>query len=330
MWLLEPTIPAGYGQLLTLPVLVTTLGFSRLLTATMVPSRQAGDILGGMWQLFNGLGMVPKALIWDRESAIGGTGIVTVRAASFAGSLSTRIQLAPPWDPKFKGMVQRNNGYFETWLLPGCSFASPADFNTKLDGWLPKANHRVVRFLGQRPDEVLSAELEAMTLLAGIHTVYPAAASDAVGPGVLRSRRLHRLLRRLALHGPLRRYLRHRHDGHDYPRWRDRRRPGAMLGPPGDDIRSRPREHRQDPPQAVAEERFVQERASRQHADGTPEGRQIASTIAYLARLLKTLTTTRTREGLAGTARQSGRSHEKYLAMVLQYRVADREAHGTA
>ena len=165
MWFLEPTIPVGYGQLLTLPALVITLGFSRLLTATMVPSRQAGDILGGMWQLFNGLGMVPKDLIWDRESAIGGTGIVTVRAASFAGSLSTRIQLAPPWDPKFKGMVQRNNGFFETSLLPGCSFASPADFSTQLDGWLPNSSHRVVRFLGQRPDEVLPAELEAMTLL---------------------------------------------------------------------------------------------------------------------------------------------------------------------
>ena len=68
-----------------LPVLMITLGFSRFLTATMVPSRQAGDILADMWQLINGLGMVRKALVLDRESAIGGTGIVTVRAASFAG-----------------------------------------------------------------------------------------------------------------------------------------------------------------------------------------------------------------------------------------------------
>jgi hypothetical protein len=32
-----------------LPVLVMTLAFSRFLTATMIPSRQAGDILSGMW-----------------------------------------------------------------------------------------------------------------------------------------------------------------------------------------------------------------------------------------------------------------------------------------
>ena len=75
-----------------LPVLMITLGFSRFLTATMVPSRQAGDILADMWQLINGLGMVRKALVLDRESAIGGTGIVTVRAASFAGSTSIRTQ----------------------------------------------------------------------------------------------------------------------------------------------------------------------------------------------------------------------------------------------
>ena len=35
----EPKIPVGHGQLLMLPLLVMTLGFSRFLTATMIPSR---------------------------------------------------------------------------------------------------------------------------------------------------------------------------------------------------------------------------------------------------------------------------------------------------
>lgn len=61
-----------------------------------------------------------------------------------------------------------------------------------------------------------------------------------------------------------------------------------------------------------------------------PAGPQIASTIAYLARVLKTPTIARTWEELADTARQSGWSHEEYLATVLQRQVADREAHGTA
>jgi hypothetical protein len=61
----EPHIPVGHGQNLMLAVLAMTLGFSRLLTATMLPSRQAGDLLAGMWDLINALGKVPKTLIWD-------------------------------------------------------------------------------------------------------------------------------------------------------------------------------------------------------------------------------------------------------------------------
>ncbi len=60
---LNVQIPLGHGQLLVLPVLVMTLGFSRFLTATMDSSRQAGDILAGIWQLINGLGMVPQTLV---------------------------------------------------------------------------------------------------------------------------------------------------------------------------------------------------------------------------------------------------------------------------
>lgn len=165
LWFPEPKIPVGHNQLMMLPVLVMTLGFSRFLSATMLPSRQAGDLLAGMWQLISGLGMVPKTLIWDRESAIGGKGVVTVPAASFAGVLATRIQLAPPRDPEFKGMVERNNGYLETSFLPGRRFTSPADFNTQLGDWLPKANSRVVRSTGARPDEALGADLALMTAL---------------------------------------------------------------------------------------------------------------------------------------------------------------------
>lgn len=165
LWFPAPKIPVGHSQLLMLPVLVMTLGFFRVLTATMIPSRRAGDILAGMWQLISDLGIVPKTVIWDRESAIGGTGVVTVPAASFAGSLAKHIQLAPPRDPEFKGLVERNNGYLETSFLPGRSFTSPADFNTQLDGWLPRANHRVVRSIGRRPEEALAADLATMTAL---------------------------------------------------------------------------------------------------------------------------------------------------------------------
>jgi transposase len=134
LWFPGPRIPVAPGQERILPVLVMTLAFSRYLSAVMIPSRQAGDILAGMWQLISGLGKVTRTLLWDRESAIGGTGRVSVPASAFAGTLSTRFRLAPPRDPEFKGMVERNNGYLETSFLPGRSFASPADFNAQLAG----------------------------------------------------------------------------------------------------------------------------------------------------------------------------------------------------
>jgi transposase len=98
LWFPEPRIPVAAGQDRVLPVLVMTLGFSRFLTATMIPSRQAGDILSGMWQLIREIGRVTKTLVWDRESAIGGTGRVSAPAAAFAETLATKILLASPRD----------------------------------------------------------------------------------------------------------------------------------------------------------------------------------------------------------------------------------------
>ena len=58
--------------------------------------------------------------------------------------------------------------------------------------------------------------------------------------------------------------------------------------------------------------------------------RELMSTMAYLARVLKTPTIGRCWEELANQARDQGWSHEDYLATVLQRQVADREANGTA
>lgn len=80
-----------------MPVLVMTLGFSRHLSAVMIPSRQAGDILSGMWQLINQVGRVPKALVWDREAAIGGNGKLSAPTAAFAGKLAIRIKTRQAW-----------------------------------------------------------------------------------------------------------------------------------------------------------------------------------------------------------------------------------------
>ncbi len=162
LWFPEARIPVGRGQQRILRVLVMTLGFSRFLTAVMVPSRRAGDLLSGMWSLVSQIGRVTKTLVWDRESAIGGTGRVSAPAAAFAGTLATRIQLAPPRDPEFKGLVERNNGFFETSFLPGRVFASPEDFNTQMADWLERANTRTVRSIQGRPIDMLKTDYQAM------------------------------------------------------------------------------------------------------------------------------------------------------------------------
>lgn len=165
LWFPAPRIPVGFGQAAMLPVLVMTLTYSRFLSALMLPSRQAGDLLAGMWQLISQVGAVSKTLVWDREAAIGGKGVVTQAAAAFAGTLATRVVLAPPRDPEFKGMTERNNQFLETSFLPGRQFASPGDFNTQLADWLPIANARTVRSLSGRPIEVLDRDIAAMTAL---------------------------------------------------------------------------------------------------------------------------------------------------------------------
>lgn len=165
LWFPETPIPVGRGQERILPVLVMTLAFSRFLTATMLPSRQSGDLLSGMWTLISQVGRVTKTLVWDRESAIGGTGRVSTSAAAFAGTLATRIRLAPPRDPEFKGMVERNNGYFETSFLPGRVFISPEDFNTQLVEWLARANTRTLRSIQGRPVDLLNTDHAAMIRL---------------------------------------------------------------------------------------------------------------------------------------------------------------------
>ncbi|WP_184830701.1 IS21 family transposase [Allocatelliglobosispora scoriae] len=159
-------VPVGSGQSRSkLPVLVMTLGFSRFMSAVMIPSRQAGDILSGMWQLVSGIGRVPRTLVWDRESAIGGTGRVSAPAAAFAGTLATQIRLAPRRDPEFKGMVERANGFLETSFLPGRLFTSPADFNAQLADWLARANTRTVRSVQGRPVDLLETDYQAMVPL---------------------------------------------------------------------------------------------------------------------------------------------------------------------
>ncbi|MCY7286753.1 MAG: IS21-like element helper ATPase IstB [Cryobacterium sp.] len=70
--------------------------------------------------------------------------------------------------------------------------------------------------------------------------------------------------------------------------------------------------------------------ASPQSGGRPSNGRELASTMAYLVRVLKTPTIGHCWEQLADQARDQGWTHEDYLTAVLQRQVADREANGSA
>ena len=168
-WFPPVTIPVGFGQErrpAQLPVLTMVSGYSRWLSAVLVPSRHAQDLFAGWWQLISGLGGVPRALVWDGEGAIGrwraGKPELTADCQAFRGTPGTRIVVCKPADPEAKGLVERANGYLETSFLPGRRFASPEDFNAQLAEWCATVNGRVRRALGCSPADRIAADRQAV------------------------------------------------------------------------------------------------------------------------------------------------------------------------
>jgi len=175
LWFPAVDIPVGHGQSARLPVLVMVTGYSRVICARMLPSRQAPDLLCGHWSLLQGLGATPRALVWDNEAAVGswraGRPKLTAEFEAFRGVLGIRIIQCRPRDPEAKGLVERANGYLETSFLPGRSFSSPADFNSQLEAWLPKANRRQHRVLGCRPIDRFDTDRAGMLALPPVAPV---------------------------------------------------------------------------------------------------------------------------------------------------------------
>ncbi|MDQ3325586.1 MAG: IS21 family transposase [Actinomycetota bacterium] len=166
LWFPEPRIPIGDGTAVMLPVLVMVASFSKFITAVMIPSRTTADLLAGMWLLLaDQLGAVPRRLIWDNETGIGRRNHLAAGVGEFCGGLATRLHQLKAYDPESKGGVERINRYFESSFLPGRDFTGPADFNTQMGGWLPKANTRMVRALKARPVDLLDTDKTAMLAL---------------------------------------------------------------------------------------------------------------------------------------------------------------------
>jgi transposase len=179
LWFPPAEIPLGFGQVgiarTVPPVLVLTAGYSRFLAATMIPTRNAADLVVGQWAVIGQLGAVPRLLVWDNESGVGRYGganpKLTPQFSVLRGMLGTRLYVCRPNDPETKGLTERNNGFLETSFLPGRRFAGPADFNAQLAGFLARANVRKRRSLGgASAGERVGADRAAMGPLPPIDT----------------------------------------------------------------------------------------------------------------------------------------------------------------
>jgi transposase len=177
-WFPDIRVPVGFGHHRTpkqLPVLTMVTGYARWASAVLIPTRNAEDLFAGWWQLIAALGAVPRVLVWDGEGAIGRwrqrQPELTRECHGFRGTLGAKVLVCKPADPEAKGLVERFHDYLERSFLPGRTFASPADFNQQLQGWLVRANNRHHRVLGCRPVERLDADRSAMLTLPPVAPV---------------------------------------------------------------------------------------------------------------------------------------------------------------
>ena len=174
LWFPPAPIPLGASQVDSPPVLVMTAGYSRVMGAVMIPTRTAPDLIAGHWHLLQQFGAVPRELVWDQEGAVGqwrrGKPVLTDAFEAFRGVLGTSVRLCRPRRPQAKGLVERNNDYYERSFLPGRTFTSPSDFNTQIGEWIAtRANVRHHRKLGCQPILRWAADKAAMLPLPPVN-----------------------------------------------------------------------------------------------------------------------------------------------------------------
>jgi len=172
LWFPPIELPVGFGQVrrpVQLPVLTMATGYSRWLSAILIPTRRAEDLFAGWWRLIEALGAVPRTLVWDGEGAIGrnrgGRIELTGDCQAFRGVLGTKVIVLKPAEPEHKGIIERAHDYLERSFLPGRVFTGPGDFNAQMQGWLAQVNARTRRALGCAPTDRIGADLQAMLTL---------------------------------------------------------------------------------------------------------------------------------------------------------------------
>src|SRR5262245_42290885 len=117
LWFPDIELPVGFGQVRTavqLPVLTMVTGYSRWLSAVLIPSRRAEDLFAGWWQHIAALGAVPRVMVWDGESAIGrhrgGRSELTRDCQALRGTRGTKRGMCQPGAAGAAGTRERQRG----------------------------------------------------------------------------------------------------------------------------------------------------------------------------------------------------------------------------
>jgi transposase len=164
LWEPSDYVPVGWGETRRGYVVTSQSCWSRAFAGTLIFSKEAPDILWGLARNLDRLGVRPKKLVWDRESAIGGRGKPTEAFLSFCGQLEVGWIILAAADPQAKGQLERQHDYLEKNFEPRRTFVNHLDFQHQLDAWSDKANARQHRTTRAVPADRLAYERELSPL----------------------------------------------------------------------------------------------------------------------------------------------------------------------
>jgi O-antigen/teichoic acid export membrane protein len=178
LWFPPTEVPVGFGQTRSakqLPVLTMITGYSRRLSAILIPSVGAEDLFAGWWKLMADLRAVPHMLTAHSESSIGwwanGKTHITPECSNFCRSLRTAVVVARAGDPTVTGLIEQAHIYLEHSFLRHRTFSSPGDFNSQLQSWLTLDNARSRRSTDRPPAELIATDRKAMLPLPAVPPV---------------------------------------------------------------------------------------------------------------------------------------------------------------
>ncbi len=336
-----------------LPVLTMICGYSRWLSAVLIPTRTRR-------------GPVRRVVAADRNAGCGATGAGVGRrrrgravagrpsrtdqeCQAFRGTLAAKVLICKPGDPEAKGLIERCHDYLERSFLPGRASPHRPISTPSCTDWLAGPTPAPNGCWGARPADRIEADRAAMLALPPVapatgwrsslrlprdhyvrldsndYSVHPVAVGRRM---VVRADldRVQVLVRRQTVADHARVWATHQtisDPAHvEAAKVLRRKRIDASASRPSLTSRAR----------AGGLRRRVRGRSRRggglMAATKTTSSRDVTAELAYLTRALKAPTLRESVARLAERARAENWSHEEYLAACLQREVSARESHG--